>query len=101
MESSKGLEQREAQQGEKMIEIRIRFWTNDLAESPGNILPKQAWSSGMVIMDRNKSHGIVPKDPIPFHTLMDLTSVIEKALIAHDITLHSSRKMKKYFASDE
>ena len=101
MSDSKDMEQREAQQGEKMIEIRIRFWTNDLADDPGKILPKHAWSSGMVIMDRNKSHGIVPKDPVPFHTLMDLTSVIEKTLITHEITLHSSRKMKKYFEPAE
>lgn len=101
MDNSKDLEQREAPQGEKMIEIRIRFWTNDIAESPGKILPKHAWASGMVIMDRNKSHGIIPKDPIPFHTLMDLTSVLEKTLIAHGVILHSSRKMKKYFESEE
>jgi hypothetical protein len=97
MASEKSIEQREALQGERMIEIRIRFWTNDLAEGDGVIRPKHAWSSGMVIMDRNKSHNIVPKNPVPFNSLMDLPSVIEKVLVTHGIVLHASRKMRKYF----
>jgi hypothetical protein len=96
MVNLKKTEQREAEQGERMIEVRIRFWTNDLAEDKGKIRPKHAWSSGMVIMDRNKSHGIVPKDPMPFNSLMSLPSIIERVLIGHGITLHASPKMKKY-----
>lgn len=94
-------EQREAQQGERMIEIRIRFWTNDLADGKGKIRPKHAWSSGMVMMDRNESHGIVPKDPEPFNSLMSLPWIIEKVLIAHGIKLHASPKMKKYLESQK
>jgi hypothetical protein len=97
VDNGKDVEQREAQQGERMIEIRIRFWTNELADEKGKIRPKHAWSSGMVIMDRNKSHGIVPKDPMPFNSLMDLLAVIERVLIAHGIILHAHRRMKKYF----
>ena len=101
MENTKDIEQREAQQGERMIEIKVRFWTNDIAEGKGVILPKHAQSSGVVRIKRNSSHGIVPGKPLPFHSLMDLTSVIEKVLMAQGITLHSSRRMKKYFDSEE
>ena len=90
------IEQIEAQQGERMIEVKIRFWTNDIAVGKGSVIPKHAWSSGVVRMERNASHGIVPESPAPFHSLMDLTSVIEKVLIAHGVILHTSRRMRKY-----
>lgn len=91
------IEELEASHGEKMIEVKVRFWTNDIAEGEGKIFPKHAWLSGVIRMERNKAHGIVPGKAIPFHTLMDLPSVIEKVLIMHDIQLHLSRRMKKYF----
>jgi hypothetical protein len=47
-------------------------------------------------MERNKSHGIVPQNPVPFQSLMDLASVIERVLIAHGVVLHPSRRMQKY-----
>lgn len=75
MDNSKDIEQREAQQGERMIEIKNRFWTNNIAEGKGVIQPKHAWSSGVVRIERNKSHGIAPEKPLPFHSLMDLTEV--------------------------
>jgi hypothetical protein len=89
-------EQIEAQQGERMVEVKIRFWTNNIAEGDGVIRPKHAWSSGVVRMEKNKSHGIVPRSPVPFHSLMDLTAVIERVLMAHGVVLHPSRRMKKY-----
>jgi hypothetical protein len=91
---------REAAQGEKMIEIKLRFWTNDLADASGQIRPKHAWSSGVVRIERNKSHGIVPSNPLPFHSLLDLGAVVEKVLIEHGIALHPSRKMKKYISEE-
>ena len=33
---------------------------------------------------------------LPFHSLLDIGAVIEKALIKHGIKLHSGRKMQKY-----
>lgn len=87
--------QTKAKQGEKMIEIRIKLWTNDIAEK-GNIVPKNAWESGVVVMESNKSHGISPVSPKPFHSLMDLPSTIEKVLIEHKIILHRSNRSKKY-----
>jgi len=88
---------KEAKQGEKMIEIKIRFWTNDIAKEKGKVIPKNAWTSGVVRIGRNKSHGIEPLNPRPFHSLLDVSTVIEKVLVEHGILLHSSKKMKKYF----
>lgn len=88
----------EAKQGEKMIEVKLRFWTNEISPEPGKMLPKHAWSGGVVRVERNESHGIVPGSPRPFHTLLDVGAVIEKVLIDHGIVLHPSPKMKKYFS---
>jgi len=53
----------EAKQGERMIEVKLRFWTNNLASEPGKIIPKHARASGVVRIERNLSHGINPKSP--------------------------------------
>ena len=96
MEIKMTIEEREARFGERMIEIKIRLWTNDIAEGEGSILPKHAWTSGVVRLTKNDIHGIGQKKPLPFNSLMDLPAVIEKVLIANGITLHPSRVMKKY-----
>lgn len=91
--------EREAQHGEKMIEVKLRFWTNGIAEEKGKITPKNAWSAGVVRIERNDSHGITPGKPQPFHSLLDIGSVIEKVILEQGVVLHPSRKMKKYLAS--
>lgn len=94
---SKPLPSKKAQPNEKMIEVRIRFWTNDIAPTKGEISPKHSWDSGVVHMQSNTSHGIDPKNPKPFHTLMDLPAVIEKVLVAHGVQLHHGKQSLKYF----
>jgi len=89
----------EAIQGEKMIEVKLRFWTNDIAEGKGKVIPKHAQTSGVVRIERNKSHGIEPSKPQPFHSLLDVGAVIEKVLIEHRIVLHPGRKMQKYISN--
>jgi len=103
MNKSKGkrkVEARKAKHGEKMIEVKIRFWTNNLAAENNEILPKHAWSSGEVRIKANNSHGIKPHDFSLFNSLMELTPAIERVLILHGITLHSSGRMNKYFSTD-
>jgi hypothetical protein len=87
----------EAKHGQKMIEVKLRFWTNNIAGKKGEIVPKHAWSSGVVRMERNTSHGIAPSEPKVFRSLLDIGAVIEKVLIEHGIVLHSSDRMKQYF----
>ncbi len=88
----------EAEMGERMIEVKVRFWTNNLASGKGHIRPRHAWASGVVRIERNRSHGIAPGHPRPFHSLLDVGAVIEKVLMEHDIHLHAGRRMTKYFA---
>lgn len=85
-----------ASTNERMIEIKLRFWTNGIAKGAGYVAPKNAWSSGVVRIERNKTHGIKPGSPKPFHSLLDVGSVIERVLIGHGIMLHPSKTMKKY-----
>ena len=86
----------EAKHGKKMIEVRLRFWTNNIASEANKVIPKHAWASGVVHIQGNESHGIVPGNPRPFHSLLDIGSVIERVLLEHEIVLHPSRKMDKY-----
>jgi len=87
---------RKAQPRERMIEVKLRFWTNEIADQKGYIVPKHAWASGVVVIKRNESHGIIPENPRHFNSLMELPQVIERVLIDHGITLHLDRKMAKY-----
>lgn len=89
----------DAEQGERMIEVKLRFWTNNIAAKKGQVVPKNAWAGGVVRIERNGSHGIKPGKPLPFHSLLDIGAVIEKVLIEHGVVLHPSRKMRKYMPS--
>jgi hypothetical protein len=90
----------EAKHGKKMIEVSLRFWTNGIAKSKRQIMPKNAWAAGVVRVQGNESHGIVSGNPRPFHSLLDVGAVIETVLINHGITLHRGGRMKKYMAAD-
>jgi len=100
MSLKQDIEAQEAKHGQKMIEVKIRFWTNDIAEGKNKIIPKNAWSSGVVRIGPNKAHGITAGRPKPFDSLMDVSSIIEKVLIENNIILHHSKKMKKYFSEE-
>jgi len=90
------LKAREAKYGQKMIEVKLRFWTDDIADESGKIIPKHAWSSGVVRIEPNNSHGIVTSIPKPFNSLLDVGAIIEKMLLEQGIVLHLSRRMQKY-----
>jgi hypothetical protein len=93
---AESVESREATYGKKMIEVKVRFWTNDLADGKDRIRPKHAWGSGVVRIASNPSHDIVPRDPIMFNSLAEIPAKIEKVLIDHGVTIHKSDRMKKY-----
>jgi hypothetical protein len=83
---------------ERMIEVKLRFWTNNIARKKSDVLPRRAWSAGVVRIERNDTHGIKPGKPQPFHSLLDVGAVIERVLISHEIALLPSKKMQKYTA---
>ena len=86
----------EAEYGKRMISLTVRFWTDDIAEEKGMVIPKHAWASGAIRMVRNDPHGIKPGKPMTFNSLMELPGVIEEMIIREGITLHTSRKMQRY-----
>ena len=85
-----------AKHGEKMIQISVRFWTDGIANVKGEIIQKHAWSHGVVNLETNHAHNIRPNSPIPFNSLMELPTAVEKVLIRQNIVLHSSSRMAKY-----
>lgn len=85
-----------AKQGEKMVEVRVRFWTNGIAKGKGLIIPKHCQTSGEILIQKNKVHGIKPANSIHFHTLMELPVKVEQVLIKNGIKLHISEKMGQY-----
>src|SRR4051812_10170232 len=86
----------EAAWGSRMIEVRVRFFTNGIAERKGQVRPRHGWTSGMIRMERNDAHGISGGDPLPFNSLLELPAVIEKLLIREKIKLHPSDKTRRY-----
>ena len=83
-------ESRKAVQGEKTIELKIHFFTNELAKKD-EIRPKHGWTRGTVGITTNESHGIPPGSRRRhFNWLMELPATIERVLIENGITLHSS-----------
>jgi hypothetical protein len=91
------VDSREAEHGEKMIELKIRFWTNHLSNTSSTaIVPKHGWTSGVVRIKGNKAHGIVPGKPQIFNSLLDVGTAIERTLKDQGIILHISPGMRKY-----
>lgn len=86
---------REAKHGQKMIEVSVRFWTDDLSKR-GTVIQKHAWTSGVVRVQANKAHGITSSRPKTFNSLLDLGKAIEQTLLDNGIVLHMSRSMKRY-----
>lgn len=79
----------------KMITVALRFWTNDLALKKGQIIPKHAWTSGMVTMPANKRHGIKRAKPVPFYGPFDLAVKVEEILRRQGIVLHPDRSASR------
>lgn len=79
------IEEREAEYGKRMIEVKVRFWTDSIAEGEGKILQKVCWESGVVRMERNNVHGIIPEYPVPFNSMTEILPKIEQVLKIHGI----------------
>jgi len=92
-----GIDEREAVHGKKMIEIRVRFWTDQIAEE-GKIMPKHCWDSGVVRISSNDLHSITSSNPVPFNSLLEILPKIEKLFKKHGIKLHLGSKSRIYYS---
>lgn len=87
-------------QGEKMIELVVRFWTDTIAP-PGKVRKKHGLTGGFVRIRSNKTHGIKGQKAIPFNSLPELGGVIENVLILNGIKLFPTCKARKYLQQKE
>ena len=94
-------DEKKAIHGKKMIEIKVRFWTDGIAEVEGNIVPKHCWDSGVVRASRNDSHEITSYEPIHFDSLPEILPKIEEVLKQSNIKIHHGRKSKHYITANE
>lgn len=78
-------EGREAKYGKKMIEVKVRFWTDGIATEKGKIVPKLCWEGGVIRMERNDAHDIIPGNPTPFNTMTELVPRIEQVLKCYGV----------------
>lgn len=81
-----------------MIEVRVRFWTDDIADGKGKIVPKHGWTGGVVRIATNKAHGVTAAPPLPFNSLAELPAAIEKVLAQSGVKLHLTGKARKVIA---
>lgn len=79
----------EATYGEKTIETRVRFGTDDIADTERHILPKHCWTSGTIKIPKNDSHGIGSGKAKPFNSLMQIADGIEQILIEAGVRMHT------------
>jgi hypothetical protein len=86
----------DAVHGEKMIRLTFRFWTDGIVRGKGKVRPKHAWSSGVVRVERNASHGIRGGRPFVFRSLPGIGAAIEKALIGSGIRIHALQQARRY-----
>ena len=97
---SESVKTKEAKYGSKMIEVKVLFWTHDLADRKGRIRPKHALSSGIVRVAPNAAHGIKTGRSRQFRSLADMPSVVETVLIEHGVKLHPSLRARKLMPED-
>ena len=89
----------DAKHGEKMISVNLRFWTGNIANEKGKILPGHAWTSGTMRLEANQSHGIPSGTTEPFNSLMEIPAVLEQLFIQNGMVLHVGGKTGKYIAA--
>jgi hypothetical protein len=95
MAESESVEEVKAEHRERMIVLKIMFFTDEIAnKGKGWVLPKHCSANGMIHAQKNGSHGISrERHGEPFHSLLEIGPAIEKILKEHGIVLHPSREM--------
>ncbi len=89
--------------GQRMVEVRVRFFTNKIAEEKGHIVEKNIWDNGMVSLKSNDAHGIEScESPTPFNSFSEIVMAIEEQLIQNGVKVHfNRRRMKKLMAEEQ
>lgn len=75
----------EAKPGERMIELKVAFFTDDIANTAGKVVPKVCWDVGTVRLLANATHGVKSSEPYIFNGLSELLTTIERLLVDNGI----------------
>ena len=67
-------------QDNKTIAVTIHFFTDNIAEEKGEVVPKVCWEKGTVSVRANKRHGIPATYAYNFNCKEDIPAAIEKAV---------------------
>lgn len=87
--------ERKVPYGERTIEVRLRFWTNDIASMEGHVVPKHCWDSGFAILVENEGHGLEPGKRA-FRSIAGIGSAVEALLEKGGVTVHHGRTAHLY-----
>lgn len=91
----------EAQIGERMIEVRVRFFTDSIVPgAKGTVRPRHALTRGEARITPNEAHGIASRGPQFFNSLGELPLAIEKALVDARIKLQPFKRTRKLISED-
>ncbi len=83
----------------KTISVTVYFFTDDLAQQDGAVIPGHAWPQGQVTVRANATHGIKSGHEVMFNRMADLPAAIEDASAGADVTLHLPGAPAKLYAA--
>jgi hypothetical protein len=81
--------------GNKTLQLRIYLFTDSIAETKGQIIPKHALDCGGVWMPGNEAHGIDGDNGAMFNSLNDLPGKIMEVLAQNHVVLHLGKRQRK------
>ena len=90
-----------AEYGDKTIKLTVAFWTNDIARKPGRIVKGEAWDTGFVYVQTNKSHGLTNdgSSHVAFNSISEIPRAVGRVLLNTRIKLHPGGWSKKLFTT--
>ncbi len=82
--------------GKRTIEVRLRFWTDGIAQKEDYVVPKHCWEHGFVLLVKNEEHGISPGKKA-FRSIAEVGRAVEMLLAKEGITVHHGRYNKDLY----
>ncbi len=83
-----------AKRENKMIEVRVKFWTNAREDdaTEWKTMKATGYGAGLVTLPRNDLHDIGPASPVHFHTMGQILPAIEEILARAGVRIVNSRE---------
>lgn len=96
--SMRKAEDLDAEYSKRMIEVKVRFGTDNICEGR-RIIPKVCWESGVVSIERNDVHDITPGHPVPFDSMTEILPKIEQVLETHGVKVVRKETVKGLYTT--